>query len=256
MSGSVVVLKSVAQPESHQTFQTCHLGDTSDRGSVQGAYLKNQKDFRHETNFYRRPTKQFITKVWNYKKRFKEEEVVDFTNWRLPSLSSSEYQPLEVDFRPTMKRPSLEIFMDFKMNSLNFQKALIQKNWSRENQDAINFPKPAKPTSIMESCQPLQFGSNKNFLWKPGDHIIHTEDIQDVLRCTSTQRIMQILIYFNLPYLKSQALKLKQLFFLQSMHDISTFQTIKRIPGSSLTPQTVQIQGEHYLHSFGQDSHY
>ncbi|KAF3500217.1 hypothetical protein F2Q69_00045034 [Brassica cretica] len=64
----------------------------------------------------------------------------------------------------------------------------------------------------------------------PGDHLNHPEDIQDILSCTSTQRIRRILIYLNLPYLESQALKLQQLFFLQSMHDISTFQTIKKIP--------------------------
>ena len=65
----VAVRKTVAQPESHQTFQTGHLGDTSD-----------QKDFWHETNFHRRLTKQFITEAWNYKKIFMDEEVMDFTN--------------------------------------------------------------------------------------------------------------------------------------------------------------------------------
>ncbi|KAF2617729.1 hypothetical protein F2Q68_00041264 [Brassica cretica] len=80
-----------------------------------------------------------------------------FSLWKLskfPSPSSSEYQPLEVDFSPAMKRPSPEIFMDFNMNVLDFQKARLQKNWSRENQDPITFPKPAKSTSIMESCLP------------------------------------------------------------------------------------------------------
>ena len=51
VGGDVVVTKSMVQPESHQTFQTGHLGGTSDRGSVQGIYLHNQKDFQHETNF-------------------------------------------------------------------------------------------------------------------------------------------------------------------------------------------------------------
>ncbi|KAF3609024.1 hypothetical protein DY000_02047347 [Brassica cretica] len=61
--GDVVVLKSVAQPESHQTFQTGHLGDTSDRGSVQGAYINSHKKFWHETNFNRRRTQIFITEA-------------------------------------------------------------------------------------------------------------------------------------------------------------------------------------------------
>ena len=142
---------------------------------------------------------------------------MDFTNRRFPNPSSCEYQLLEVDFSPTMKRPSPESILGFKVNVLAFHKARNQKNWLRKNQVAITFPKPAKPTSIMESCQPLQFGSNQTFLWKPGDHIIHPEDIQDVLRCTNTQRVRRIFIYFNLSYLDSQALKLQQLFFFQSM---------------------------------------
>ncbi|KAF3495220.1 hypothetical protein DY000_02054651 [Brassica cretica] len=51
MHDHVVVTKSMVQPESHQTVQTGHIGGTSDRGSVQGVYLYNQKDFQHETNF-------------------------------------------------------------------------------------------------------------------------------------------------------------------------------------------------------------
>ncbi|KAF2533996.1 hypothetical protein F2Q70_00031045 [Brassica cretica] len=69
--GYVIVMKSEVQPESHRTFQTGHLGGTSDRG-------------------------------------FTEEEVMDFRNWKFPSSSTCEYQLLEVDFSPTMKRPSPE----------------------------------------------------------------------------------------------------------------------------------------------------
>ncbi|XP_013613928.1 PREDICTED: uncharacterized protein LOC106320108 [Brassica oleracea var. oleracea] len=53
-------LKSVVQPDSHQTSQTGHLGDTSDRRSVQGAYLDNQKEFVYETNCQRRITHQGV----------------------------------------------------------------------------------------------------------------------------------------------------------------------------------------------------
>ena len=51
----------MAQPESHQNFQTGHLGDTSNIGSVQGAYLSNQKGFWHETNFNRKGMKPILT---------------------------------------------------------------------------------------------------------------------------------------------------------------------------------------------------
>ncbi|KAF3597256.1 hypothetical protein DY000_02027511 [Brassica cretica] len=125
---------------------------------------------------------------------------MDFTNWRFPTPSSCEYQPLEVDFSPTMKRPSPEPTMGFKKDVLSFQKARNKKNWLRENQDAINFPKPTKPTTIMESCQPLQFGSNQTFLWKPGDTLSQPEDKEDVHRCTSTHRIRRIFLTIYFPY--------------------------------------------------------
>ncbi|KAL0734485.1 hypothetical protein Bca4012_010695 [Brassica carinata] len=160
----------------------------------------------------------------------------------------------------------------------------------------IIFPEPAKPTSSMESLQPIQFGSTQRYLWKSGDHIyqsgyipevlsstrshrirrileevikptrshfwkhwtifrfdpfqpnqLRPEDIQikpclpeDIIRsqeefykfipCTSPYWIRRILIYFNLPYLESHAFKLQQLFSLEFMHEISTFQAIRNIP--------------------------
>ena len=64
--------------------------------------------------------------------------------------------------------------MGFNYNVLAFQKALNQKNWPRENQDAINFLKPAKPTSIWENFQPIRFGPTQAYLWKPGDTLDHS----------------------------------------------------------------------------------
>ncbi|KAF2568508.1 hypothetical protein F2Q70_00025591 [Brassica cretica] len=43
------------------------------------------------------------------------------TTRRFPNPSSCEYQPLEVDFSPTMKRPSPESNMSFKFNVVYFQ---------------------------------------------------------------------------------------------------------------------------------------
>lgn len=114
---------------------------------------------------------------------------------------SCEYQPLELNFSPTMKQHSPESITDFNMNFSSFQKARNQENWPRKKQDAINFPKSVKPTSVWESCQPLPFSSNQTFLWDPGDHFNQLEDIQDVLSCDSTQEIRRIFIYTNLPYL-------------------------------------------------------
>ena len=71
--GGVVVVKSIAQPEPHQTAHTSHLGGTNDRGSVQGVHLNTNKKFWHETNPIIRPTHQFITEALNYQKRFTDQ---------------------------------------------------------------------------------------------------------------------------------------------------------------------------------------
>ncbi|KAF3500912.1 hypothetical protein F2Q69_00041143 [Brassica cretica] len=168
----------MVQPESHQTSQTGHLGGTSDRRSVQGAYLDNQKEFVYETTFKRWLTHQGVSEAWNFEKIFTDQKVMDLTNWSFSSPSSCEYQPLEVDFSPTKKRPSPEPTMGFKKDIFAFHKARNQPNLSRKNQDAINFPKPAKPTSIWESLQPIRFGSIQSYIWKPGDNLNHPEDIQ------------------------------------------------------------------------------
>ena len=160
----VVALKSVVQPELHQTFQTGHLGDTSDRRSVKGAYLENQKDFVYEINFSRSLTHQGFSEAWNFNKISTDQKVMNFTNWRFSSPCSCEYQPLEVDFSPTMKWNSPETAIGFKTDVVAFHKAQNQPNWSRKNQDAINFPKPAKPTSIWESLQPIRFVSIQSYL--------------------------------------------------------------------------------------------
>ena len=59
----------------------------------------------------------------------------------------------------------------------------------------------AKPTSFMESLQPIQLGSTQSYLWEPGDTLDHSEDIQDVLSCTSTQEIRRISLSINIPYM-------------------------------------------------------
>ncbi|KAF3552811.1 hypothetical protein F2Q69_00015446 [Brassica cretica] len=74
--------------KSHQTSQTGHLGDTSDRRSVQGSYLDNQKDFVYEINFTRRITHQGVIEAWNFKKIFTDQNVMNFINWKFSSPSS------------------------------------------------------------------------------------------------------------------------------------------------------------------------
>ena len=83
-AGYDAVIKSAARPECHQTIQTGHYGDTSDRGSVQGEYLNNQKVFFHESNFKRRLTHQEINEAWNYKKTIHGGRSYEFYNPEVP----------------------------------------------------------------------------------------------------------------------------------------------------------------------------
>ncbi|KAF3605274.1 hypothetical protein DY000_02045880 [Brassica cretica] len=80
-------LKFMVQPETHQTSQTDHLGDTSDRRSVQGAYLDNQKDFFYENNSPRRLTHQGVIEAWNFKRIFTDKRVMNFKSQRFLSPS-------------------------------------------------------------------------------------------------------------------------------------------------------------------------
>lgn len=182
--------------------------------------------FYHEDNFPGFYTQDGVQPNWNFKKSFTEEEVMNFTNRRFSSTSICEHQTLEEDFSSTRKQPSPYLIIGFKRDLLSIQRVQNQANWFRKNQDTINFPKPGKPTSIWESCQPLQIGSNQTFLWKQGDHLNHPEDIQDDLSCTSTQEIRRIPIYFKFPYLEFLAINLQQLFPLQLRHDINTLESL------------------------------
>ncbi|KAG5397580.1 hypothetical protein IGI04_019394 [Brassica rapa subsp. trilocularis] len=101
----------------------------------------------------------------------------------------------------------------------------------------IQSPKPAKPVLHLPQLEASRFNQLQTRHWRPGDHFNQSGDILGVqedfckfIPCTSNHWIRRILIYFNLPYLESQALKLQQLFFLQIRHDLSTFQTIKKVP--------------------------
>ena len=127
--GGDAVIKSAARPESHQTIQTGHYGDTSDKGSVQGEYLNNQKVFFHESNFRRSLAHKGIHEAWNYKKSFTEEEVMNFTNLRFPSPSICEYHTFEEDLSPKKKWPEPKTIIGFKMDLSTFQKAKYQENY-------------------------------------------------------------------------------------------------------------------------------
>ncbi|KAF3540259.1 hypothetical protein F2Q69_00022025 [Brassica cretica] len=219
----------MVQPESHQTVQTGHLGGTSDRGSVQGVYLYNQNDFQHETNLIGFYTEEGVHPNWNRAKLFTEQEVMNFTSQRFSSPSICEYPTLEGDSSQRKEHPEPKTIIGFKRDLSGFQKDQDQEKWPRNYEVMIQSPEPVKPVLHLPQLEANRFNQLQTRHWRPGDHFNQSGDILGVqeeffmfIPCTSNHWIRRILIYFNLPYLESQALKLHQLFFLQIMHDLST----------------------------------
>uniref|UniRef100_M4FJ58 Uncharacterized protein n=1 Tax=Brassica campestris TaxID=3711 RepID=M4FJ58_BRACM len=220
--GDVVVTKSMVQPESHQTVQTGHLGGTSDRGSVQGVYLYNQKDFQHETNFIGFYTQEGVQPNWNRAKIFTEQEVMNFTTQKFPSPSICEYPILEGDSSPRKERNEPKPIILFNRNLSTFQKAQYQEQWPRNYEVMIQSPKPAKPVLHLPQLEASRFNQLQTRHWRPGEHfnqsgdIIHgQEEFYKSIPCTSQHRIKRILINSNLPYLEALA------FFMNSSFSLS-----------------------------------
>ncbi|XP_033139446.1 uncharacterized protein LOC117131304 [Brassica rapa] len=235
--GDVVVTKSMVQPESHQTVQTGHLGGTSDRGSVQGVYLYNQKEFKYETNFIGFYTHEGVHTNWNRAKIFTEQEVMSFTSQRFSSPSICEYPTLEGNSSPRKELPEPKPIIGFKRDLSGFQKAQDQEKWPRNFEVMIQSPKPVKPVLHLPQLEANRSNQLQTRQWRPGDISMHSgslsngsEESDKFIPCTSPHRIRRILINPNLPYLELLAIPLQQLFFLQIRHDLSTLQTIKKVP--------------------------
>lgn len=97
-------------------------------------------------------------------------------------------------------------------------------------EDRLGLHQLAKPILFIEDLQPNQFGPTQTYLWKPGDHINHSEAIQEDISCTSTHKIKRILLHSNFPYMEQTDINAQQLLIHQSMHELSFFQTTKKIP--------------------------
>ncbi|WZZ49857.1 hypothetical protein YC2023_049964 [Brassica napus] len=262
---SDVVIRSATEPEVNPKPYSTSQGASQDIRALKMTYITNQEGLNDEANFYGFYTQEGVQANWNWAKIFTETEDMNFTSQRFLSPSICEYPTLEGDSSSNKERPEANPIIGVKRSLSAFQKAQDQEKWPRKLGVMINSTEPAKPTSSMESLQPIQLGSTQSYLWEPGDHLNQSGGIPEVLCCTRTQEIREpddvqtkprhpgdiihepeefynfipctsphrnkkIPIITKLPYLESQALKLQQLFFLQSMHDISTFQTIKKIP--------------------------
>ncbi|WZZ88372.1 hypothetical protein YC2023_116951 [Brassica napus] len=254
--GYDAAIKSVAEPEINQAVQTGHLGDYSDRGSVQSEYLNNRKEFFNESNFKSDLTQYGVIVVWNFNNIFTEKKVMDFTSQAIFSASIGAEQPHFGPYKSNHEEASTEAICYVKEGLLGVQ---IKKNQGRNPIQPevllglLNFPKLAKPTLFMESSQPIRFGPTQTYFLKPGDALSQPEDVQDFLQYTSTQWIRRIYSCFNLPYFESLAINLQQLLPKQVVHDFSTYQAIKKIPRKlsySLTPSRIPLVEPIELRSF------
>ncbi|KAF8048140.1 hypothetical protein N665_2645s0001 [Sinapis alba] len=194
--GYDAAIKPVAELEVQQTAQTNHLGDASNIGPVQGAYLDNQKDFWDESNFHGFYTQEGVQANWNFTKILSDQEVMDFSN---PAFCSASHGPVQPCFGPAMSKHEWASTRGISYVKEGLLGAQIKRNQARDPIQpgaplgSSNCSKPAKPTSNWGSFQPIQFGSTQSYLWRPGDIISQSEDIPGVLRCTITHRIRRIL---------------------------------------------------------------
>ncbi|WZY93969.1 hypothetical protein YC2023_066298 [Brassica napus] len=233
--GDVVVTKSMVQPESHQTVQTGHLGGTSDRGSVQGVYLYNQKDFQHETNFIGFYTQEGVQPNWKRAKIFTEQEVMNFTSQKFPSPSICEYPTLEGDSSPRKERPEAKPIIGVKRSLSAFQKAKDQEKWTRKSEDMFNLPEPVKPVLHSPQLEANRFNQLQTRNWRPGDHFNQSGGIPEVLSCTRTQEISR----FNGESLKSNRS------YVWKDWTIFRFDPFQAIPIQPGEPDDVQTKPRH-----------
>ncbi|KAF3495221.1 hypothetical protein DY000_02054652 [Brassica cretica] len=96
---------------------------------------------------------------------------MNFTSQKFLSPSICEYPTLEEDSSSIKEWPEAKTIIGVKRSLSALQKAQYQEKWPRKLGVMINSPEPAKPSSSMESLQPIQLGSTQSYLWEPGDHL-------------------------------------------------------------------------------------
>ncbi|KAF8090804.1 hypothetical protein N665_0466s0008 [Sinapis alba] len=161
-------IKTSVQPEVQQTVQTNQLGDASNIGPVQGAYLDNQKEFWDESNFHGFYTQEGVQDNWNFTKILSDQDVMDFSN---PAFCSASNEPVQPCFGPAMSKNEWASTRGISYVKEGLLGVHIKRNQARDPIQpgaplgSSNCSKPAKPTSDWGSFQPIQFGSTQTFLW-------------------------------------------------------------------------------------------
>ncbi|KAG5388543.1 hypothetical protein IGI04_030084 [Brassica rapa subsp. trilocularis] len=154
-----------------------------------------------------------------------------------------EYPTLEGDLSSSKERSEAKPIIGVKRSLSDFHKAQYQEKWPRNYEVMIQSPKPVKPVLHLPQLEANRFNQLQTRHWRPGDHFNQSGDILGVqedfykfIPCTSNHWIRRILIYSNLPYLEQTDINVQQLFYLQIWHDLSTFQTIKKVPRKLIYP--------------------
>jgi len=160
---------------------------------------------------------------------------MNFTIQRFLNPSICEYPTLEEDSSSIKERPEAKPIIGVKRSLSAFQKAQDQEKWPRKLGVMINSPEPAKPTSSMESLQPIQLGSTQSYLWEPGDHLNQSGGIPEVLCCTRTQEIS---------WVNGESLKSNRSYLWKdwTIFRFDPFQAIPIQPGG---PEDVQTKPKH-----------
>ncbi|KAG5375400.1 hypothetical protein IGI04_039996 [Brassica rapa subsp. trilocularis] len=210
-------------------------GANQDIRALKMPYLTNQEGLNHEANFYAFYTQEGVQANWNWVKIITEREVMNFTIQRFLNPSICEYPTLEEDSSSMKERPEAKPITEVKRSLSSFHKAQDQEKWPRKLGVMINSPEPAKPTSSMESLQPIQLGSTQSYLWEPGDHLNQSGGIPEVLSCTRTQEIS----WFNGESLKPNRS------YLWKDWTIFRFDPFQAIPIQPGEPDDVQTEPRH-----------
>ncbi|KAG5374132.1 hypothetical protein IGI04_042559 [Brassica rapa subsp. trilocularis] len=233
--GNVAASNSAAEPEVDPTPYSTSQGANQDIRALKMPYLTNQEGLNHEANFYAFYTQEGVQANWNWVKIITEREVMNFTIQRFLNPSICEYPTLEEDSSSMKGRPEAKPITEVKRSLSSFHKAQDQEKWPRKLGVMINSPEPAKPTSSMESLQPIQLGSTQSYLWEPGDHLNQSGGIPEVLSCTRTQEIS----WFNGESLKPNRS------YLWKDWTIFRFDPFQAIPIQPGEPDDVQTEPRH-----------
>ncbi|KAF3582854.1 hypothetical protein DY000_02030756 [Brassica cretica] len=136
----------VAYLNQEPTSCTKQLTQRPTRICVQSkAYLTNQEEFCHETNFHPFYTQPGIKPNWKNHQIYSDQEDMNFINRRFSTPSICEHPSLEVVSSQKKKRYGPNQNMEFKIDLLSSQQAKNEEKNPQKYGVMINFSKPDKP---------------------------------------------------------------------------------------------------------------